>query len=57
MTNKKRLGLAVPESLYEKILDKAMYQGKTLNSTCLDILWNYFEDNKHQKQKEGDLNG
>lgn len=46
MTNKKRLGLTVPAILYEKILDKANYQGKTLNSICLDILWEYFEKKK-----------
>lgn len=40
---KRRLGLAVPKSLYEKISDKARYHGKTINSTCLDIFWEYFE--------------
>ncbi len=41
--NRKRLGLAVPEVLYEKLTDQAKYQGKTINSTCLDIFWDYFE--------------
>lgn len=40
---KRRLGLAVPKLLYEKISDRAAYQGKTINSTCLDIFWEYFE--------------
>lgn len=42
---KKRLGLTVPKSLYEKISYIATYHGKTINSTCLDIFWEYFESN------------
>lgn len=41
--NKKRLGLSIPISLYDKLLDKAKFQGKTLNSLCLEIFWEYFE--------------
>ncbi|MCX4268490.1 MAG: hypothetical protein OSJ62_07470 [Lachnospiraceae bacterium] len=40
---RKRLGLSVPENLYKNILKKAEYQGKTINSTCIDIFWEYFE--------------
>lgn len=43
MTNKKRLGLTVTQSLYEKLADKAAYQGKTINALCLEIFWDYFE--------------
>lgn len=41
---KKRLGLSVPTSLYEKLADLSEYQGKTINSLCLDIFWRYFDD-------------
>lgn len=41
--SKKRLGLTVPITMYEKLLEKSQYQGKTINSTCLDIFWDYFE--------------
>ncbi len=48
MTNKKRLGLAIPVSLYEKIREEAGYRGKTINALCLDVFWRYFEKNgKH----------
>ncbi len=40
---KKRLGLSVPKTLYEKIVDIATYYGKTINSMCIDIFWDYFE--------------
>ena len=40
---KKRLGLSVPRTLYEKLKNKADYQGKTINSLCLEIFWDYFE--------------
>lgn len=40
---KRRLGLAVNKALYEKLKSLAEYQGKTLNATCLDIFWDYFE--------------
>ena len=48
--NKKRLGLTVSVPLYEKLMAIATYQGKTLNSTCLDIFWNYFEQRKDDPQ-------
>lgn len=46
MTQKKRLGLSIPRNLYDKIVEKANYQGKTINAMCLEIFWDYFEDNK-----------
>ena len=45
--DKKRLGLTIPKSLYEKIVSLAEYQGKTINSVCLDIFWNYFEQKEN----------
>ena len=48
MTNKKRLGLAVPLNLYKKIKDRAKYQGKTINAWCLDVFWDYFENRENK---------
>ncbi len=50
--NKKRLGLAIPKKLYEYIKYKAEYQGKTINSMCLDIFWEYFESKEKSKREE-----
>ncbi|MED9966492.1 MAG: hypothetical protein UFJ18_06825 [Blautia sp.] len=47
---KKRLGLAIPIVLYEKILEQAKYQGKTLNALCLGIFWEYFEAKEEIKR-------
>ncbi len=44
MTNRKRLGLAIPIKLYELIKDYAEYHGKTINAVCLDIFWDYFKN-------------
>jgi len=44
--DKKRLGLAVPELLYINLKEKADYQGKTINATCLEIFWDYFDRKK-----------
>ncbi len=44
--SKKRLGLSIPIVLYQQIAEKAEFQGKTINSLCVDIFWKYFEDNK-----------
>lgn len=43
MTQRKRLGLTIPIVLYNKIVQKAEYQGKTINAVCLEIFWGYFE--------------
>lgn len=43
MTQKKRLGLSIPEKLYQKIKTKADYQGRTINSMCLEMLWKHFD--------------
>lgn len=40
---KKRLGLTIPNELYEKISKIAEQRGKTLNSVCLDCFWDFFE--------------
>lgn len=49
---KKRLGLSVPINLYEKISDRAAYQGKTINSLCLDAFWEYFEKKQSEIVRE-----
>lgn len=43
--SKKRLGLSIPLTLHKRLLDLAEYRGKTINSLCLDIFWEYFEPN------------
>jgi len=55
VTNKKRLGLNIPVALYKKINDRAQYQGKTINSTCLDIFWEYFEQKESIKRMESSI--
>jgi hypothetical protein len=52
VTNKKRLGLAIPLTLYEKIKGEAGYRGKTINALCLDVLWEYFESKESRKEAE-----
>lgn len=49
---KKRLGLTVPIVLYEKILKKAEFQGKTINSLCIDLFWNYFDMTDTEEHKK-----
>ena len=51
VTNKKRLGLSIPKVLYDKLLSKSEYEGKTLNGVCLEIFWNYFKKNKMDLKK------
>jgi hypothetical protein len=41
MQERKRLGLAIPYPLYKKIVEEARGQGKTINSICLDIFWEW----------------
>ena len=48
----KRKRLAIPKKLYEHIKHKAEYQGKTINSMCLDIFWEYFESKEKSKREE-----
>lgn len=50
--SRKRLGLTVPINLYEKLIDKAEHQGKTINSTCLEIFWWYFKVDKQMVDKK-----
>ena len=49
MTQKKRLGLAIPIVLHKKLQEKARYQGKTINTLCLEIFWEYFEKKDNEK--------
>lgn len=41
MTNKKRIGFAVPLSLYDALKREATHTGHTLSSIILQILWNW----------------
>ena len=50
---RKRLGLSLPISLYEKISDYAEYHGKTINSACLDMFWEYFKGKETQEKGDG----
>lgn len=50
--SKKRLGLNIPKTLYQKLKLKAEYQGKTINSLCLEIFWDYFEYQGTNKQEK-----
>lgn len=43
--NKKRLGLAVPLWMYQKLCDLAADKGQTINGVCLDVFWAYFKQN------------
>lgn len=43
---RKRIGLAIPKVLYEKIYDIAQYQGLTMNSFIIQLLWDWVETNK-----------
>ena len=54
---KKRLGLTVPIRLHKKLVDKAEYQGKTINALCLDIFWEYFEPERGKLPKPTDSMG
>lgn len=49
---KKRFGLSIPKTLYEKLKDEAEYQGKTLNALCLEIFWEYFEESKKDENTQ-----
>lgn len=49
MTNKKRIGIAVPMELYEELKDAAGYSGQTLNGLLLQILWKWRAE---QERKE-----
>ena len=49
MTNKKRIGLAVPARVYEYLKDEAVYTGQTLNSLILQILWAHVNEKENTK--------
>lgn len=44
VTNKKRIGIAVPDWLYEIIKSEAAYEGLTLNTFILQILREWTHD-------------
>ena len=50
VTNKKRIGIAVPDWLYETIKREATYEGLTLNAFILQILREWTN-----AEKEGNL--
>lgn len=54
---KRRLGLTVNKTLYEKLKSLAEYQGKTINATCLDIFWYYFEQISNKQPSSGGEGG
>lgn len=47
MTNKKRIGLAVPIGLYQMLKDEATYTGHTLSSLILQVLWDWHDEQKN----------
>lgn len=49
MMSKRRLGLTIPQNLYQRLSEKASYQGKTLNAMCLEIFWEYFDEKEKMK--------
>lgn len=49
VTNKKRLGLAIPKKLYDFIKEESEEYGKTINSLCIDIFWDYFKEKECEK--------
>ena len=44
VTNKKRIGIAIPAWLYETIKNEAAYEGLTLNALILQILREWTND-------------
>lgn len=50
VTNKKRIGIAVPDWLYETIRREATYEGLTLNAFILQILREWTNAEKEKKQ-------
>lgn len=44
VTNKKRIGIAVPIGLYEELKEEAAYSGQTLNGLLLQILGKWREE-------------
>lgn len=48
--DKRRLGLTISLPLYNKLVELAEYHGKTINSTCIDIFWQYFETRHKEAQ-------
>ena len=51
---KKRVGLYIPEKLHGKIKTMAKKRGMTLNSFCLDVLWQRVHVEKKKTEKSND---
>ena len=51
MTQRKRMGLTVPEHLYKKLHGKAKYEGKTMNALILQIIWEWADDLTKEEDK------
>ena len=47
VTQKKRLGLAIPVSLYTILKNETEYSGQTLNAFILQILWDWARKGGH----------
>lgn len=53
MTQRKRLGLSIPISLYEIMKSEVAYTGQTLNALILQILWDWTKTNaQNETQKK-----
>lgn len=53
MTNKKRIGIAVPMWLYEELKAEAEYTGQTLSALILQIFRDWWRANvKHKDERE-----
>lgn len=51
MTNKKRLGVSVPQWMYEALKQESDYEGLTLNALILHILreWKSNKEENHEQ--------
>ena len=49
MTNKRRMGIAVPIWMYEELKNEAVYSGQTLNALILIILRDWLETRDKEK--------
>jgi len=45
VTQRKRLGLSIPISLYDIMKNETAYTGQTLNALILQILWDWAKKN------------
>lgn len=56
MTNKKRIGITVPITLYTRLRDEADYTGNTINALIRNILWKREgkTENDHDRNHKND---